>query len=165
MNSQRKILSLRALQKKIASFRRSGGGAKTVVFTNGCFDLLHAGHVQYLERAKRMGDVLIIGLNSDASIRRLKGSARPIVPQRARAAVVAALGCVDYVTIFTADTPQRLIAALAPDILVKGADWKTADISGADTVRRAGGCVRRVRLREGFSTTQLIRKIVDTCRV
>jgi len=130
-----------------------------VVFTNGCFDLLHPGHVLLLERAKRMGDALVVAVNSDRSVKALKGPARPILPQRARAMLVAALASVDYVTIFDATTPAALIARLQPDVLVKGADWPRGTMVGADVVRRRGGRIVRLPVVNGYSTTRLITRI------
>ena len=130
-----------------------------MVFTNGCFDLLHAGHVQLLERAKRLGDLLIVGLNGDRSVRRIKGPGRPIVHEGDRALVLAALQSVDYVAIFNEPTPQRLIARLRPQILAKGADWSASQIVGSDIVRRGGGRIVRIPLVKGYSTSRLIERI------
>jgi len=131
-----------------------------VVFTNGCFDLLHAGHVEYLERARALGDCLVVGLNSDASVRRLnKGPERPLNSEQARAQVLAGLGCVDYVTIFDQDTPYELIKRLEPDVLVKGGDWQVADIVGSDIVQAKGGQVLSIEFKDGFSTTSIVEKI------
>jgi D-beta-D-heptose 7-phosphate kinase/D-beta-D-heptose 1-phosphate adenosyltransferase len=141
--------------------RRLQRQGKRVVFTNGTFDILHRGHVEYLQAARRMGDVLMVGLNTDASIRRIKGEKRPINKNRDRAAVLSALGCVDYVCLFGDDTPQRLIAAIIPDVLVKGADWSADAIVGKDIVEAHGGRVRRIRLTPGRSTTNVIRKVLD----
>ena len=129
------------------------------MFTNGCFDLLHAGHVEYLEKAKQLGDALIIGLNSDASVKRIKGPKRPITPVKDRLRVVAGLGAVDYVTIFSEDTPLQLIRAVRPHVLVKGADWKRDRIVGAEDVCSWGGKVKRIRLLPGRSTTRLMEKL------
>jgi D-beta-D-heptose 7-phosphate kinase/D-beta-D-heptose 1-phosphate adenosyltransferase len=137
---------------------------KRVVFTNGTFDILHRGHVEYLAAAKRLGDILIVGLNSDASIRRIKGNGRPINAGRDRAAVLAALGSVDYVCLFGENTPGRLIASLVPDVLVKGADWKPGEIVGRDDVIRHGGVVRRIPLTRGRSTTGMISRILKVYR-
>jgi D-beta-D-heptose 7-phosphate kinase/D-beta-D-heptose 1-phosphate adenosyltransferase len=153
-----RIVSQRALDSLRKSLRRRG---KIVVFTNGTFDILHRGHVEYLARARARGDVLIVGLNTDASIRRIKGKGRPINPNGDRAAVLAALACVDYVCFFGGNTPARLIRLLVPDVLVKGADWKDGEIVGADVVRANGGAVRRIRLTPGRSTTGMIRKIAE----
>ena len=132
-----------------------------IVFTNGVYDLLHRGHAEYLAEARALGDRLVVGVNSDASVHRLKGPSRPIVPQADRAGLVAALACVDLVVIFDDDTPQRLIEAVQPDVLVKGADWAEADIVGGEFVKARGGRVERIRLREGISTTALVKRIVD----
>lgn len=132
---------------------------KRVVFTNGCFDILHLGHVTYLEKARKLGDALVVGLNSDASVRAIKGRGRPINKEADRAAVLAALYFVDYVSIFKEPTPEKLIRALRPDIIVKGSDWKTADIVGADFVRAYGGRVARIPLVKGRSTTAMIEKM------
>jgi rfaE bifunctional protein nucleotidyltransferase chain/domain len=152
-----RVLSLDALvrERKILARAR-----KCVVFTNGTFDILHRGHVEYLASARRMGDVLIVGLNNDASIRRIKGPRRPINPQRDRATVLASLGCVDYVCLFGSDTPLRMIARLLPDVLVKGADWKKTMIVGRDVVEAHGGSVRTVRLTAGRSTTGVIERVL-----
>ena len=140
------------------AWRRSQGGV--VVFTNGVFDLLHPGHTTLLEQARALGDVLVVGLNSDASARRLaKGADRPLVPEAARAAVVAALEAVDCVVVFEEDTPLALITALRPDVLVKGADYTLDQIVGADVVQDAGGRVERIPLVPTFSTTTLVERI------
>jgi rfaE bifunctional protein nucleotidyltransferase chain/domain len=131
---------------------------KTVVFTNGVFDIIHAGHVDILRKAKSFGDILVIGLNSDASVRRLKGSSRPINKQRDRATVLLALKAVDQVCIFREDTPKNLIELLRPDVLVKGAEYAVSEIVGADLVKSWGGKVRRVIMRRGYSTTATIRR-------
>lgn len=134
---------------------------KRIVFTNGCFDIIHAGHIKYLEKARALGDVLIVGINSDSSIKKIKGPKRPVVRQRDRATIVAALRPVDYVSIFNDATPIRLIKAIRPDVLVKGADWRLNNIVGGDFVKSYGGKVRAVPLIKGRSTSNLIRKIVD----
>jgi len=136
--------------------------AKRVVFTNGCFDILHRGHVDYLTNAKAQGDVLIVGLNTDSSVRRLKGADRPIVEEGDRAAVVAALAVVDYVCLFDEDTPYKLIQALVPDVLVKGADWSVNDIVGKDIVEAAGGSVHTIEFLPNRSTSSIIQKIAQT---
>lgn len=130
-----------------------------LVFTNGVFDLMHAGHLSSLETARSFGDVLVVGVNSDASTRRLKGPSRPFQPEADRARLVAGLRCVDAVTLFDEDTPAALIEALLPDVLVKGADYEDAEVVGADAVRAAGGEVRLVELLEGRSTTGLAARI------
>ena len=129
------------------------------MFTNGCFDLLHPGHVEYLDEARRLGDALVVGLNTDRSVSRLKGAGRPLVPQDARALVVAGLAAVDAVTLFDEDTPRALIAALLPDVLIKGGDYELASVVGREEVEAAGGEVRIVPLRKGHSTTDLVRRI------
>lgn len=154
--AQRKVTSPSALSRLV---QRAKARGEKIVFTNGCYDLLHAGHVALLERAKRYGDRLIVAINSDRSMRRLKGPARPIVSQHDRALLLAALECVDYVTIFDTPTPQRLIAHLKPHVLVKGADWGAGEIVGRNVVERAGGRVVRVPLLKGYSTSRLIARI------
>ena len=152
-----KVVSLPALARIRARLRRQG---KRVVFTNGTFDIVHRGHVEYLSAARKMGDVLIVGLNSDSSIRRIKGPRRPINRGADRAAVLAALASVDYVCSFGEDTPYRMIRRLLPDVLVKGADWKKAAIVGSDVVEQNGGSVRTVRLTPGRSTTNVIERVL-----
>jgi len=137
----------------------------TIVFTNGCFDLLHPGHVDLLERARALGDRLIVGLNSDRSVRALKGEGRPLLPQEERAAILRALRCVDEVIIFDELTPARVIEALQPDVLVKGGDWPVEQIIGADAVLRAGGRVLSLALKPGYSTTALVQRIVHSSRL
>ncbi|OGX28768.1 MAG: glycerol-3-phosphate cytidylyltransferase [Omnitrophica WOR_2 bacterium RIFCSPHIGHO2_02_FULL_67_20] len=151
-----KIKPLRAL---VGVVRRANARGRRVVFTNGCFDLLHAGHVKLLEHARRQGDLLIVGLNSDRSVRALKGPGRPVFSQRDRALLLAELQSVDYVTIFNERTPQRLIERLRPDVLMKGADWRSGQIVGSDVVRRKGGRVVRFPLLKGYSTTALIQRM------
>ena len=132
---------------------------RRIVFTNGVFDILHPGHLRYLQHARSLGDALIVGLNADASVRRNKGPERPINPQDERAEVLEALACVDAVVLFEEDTPDRIIKAIQPDILVKGADWGENAIVGRDTVEARGGRVVRVPIEQGYSTTEIIRKI------
>lgn len=153
-----KLVSLQKLKKHIGIVRKKG---KTIVFTNGCFDIIHAGHVRYLKKAKSLGGILVIGLNSDSSVKKIKGEKRPIVPQRERAEVLSGLEAVDYVVLFNEPTPIKLIKAVLPDILVKGADWASHEIVGADIVKAAGGKIKRVRLVEGRSTTNIIKKILE----
>lgn len=138
---------------------RAHQAGKKVVFTNGVFDLLHRGHVDYLAKAKSFGDLLVVGLNSDASVHHIKGPKRPIQSQADRAAILLALKAVDYVVMFSEDTPERLISIVRPDVLVKGADYKLDEIVGAKFVRSYGGKVKRVRLTGGRSTTEIIRKL------
>jgi D-beta-D-heptose 7-phosphate kinase/D-beta-D-heptose 1-phosphate adenosyltransferase len=156
--SMEKVVELQQLVKIRKELKQKG---LKVVFTNGCFDILHRGHVEYLRKAKQLGDVLIIGLNTDQSVRRVKGEKRPINCQEDRAAVLAALEAVDYVCFFPEETPAHIIEALIPDILVKGADWKLDEIVGRETVRRAGGKVARIEQVPGASTRGTIRKIIE----
>ncbi len=137
------------------NWRKQG---KTVVFTNGCYDILHPGHVRFLDQARALGDVLIVALNTDASVNRSKGPSRPIVPENDRAGVAAALAAVDAVTLFDEETPRDLIAALLPDVLVKGADWSHF-IAGREEVEAAGGRVLTLPLQPGYSTTAIIERI------
>lgn len=153
-----KIVALKRLLKELAVERKTGA---KVVFTNGCFDIIHAGHVRYLKKAAALGDVLVLGLNSDRSVRVIKGEKRPIVPQAERAEVLAALASVDYVVIFNEPTPIRLIEAILPDVLVKGADWAAGKIVGADAVKKNNGRIRRVTLVKGRSTTNIIKRILE----
>ena len=149
---------LDSLQTALTSFRNEG---RPVVFTNGCFDILHAGHVRYLREAARLGGALVVGLNSDASVRRLKGEERPINPVEDRAEVLAGLACVDLVAVFEQDTPEELIRAVCPDILVKGADWKDKGVVGAEFVEAQGGEVKLIDLVPGRSTTAIVSKIKE----
>ena len=143
----------------ILRFGREKRNGRRVVFTNGCFDLLHPGHIQCLEQARELGDVLIVGLNSDASVRQLKGEGRPLLPERERAEILAALESVDAVVIFDDLTPQRVIARLLPDILVKGGDWAGDRIVGREEVEAAGGRVVSAPVVPGYSTTEIVKKI------
>jgi rfaE bifunctional protein nucleotidyltransferase chain/domain len=145
-------------RKALGRFRETNR-QRTIVFTNGCFDILHRGHVELLLEAKGLGDLLVVGLNSDASVRRLKGRGRPLVGERDRAFVLAALEAVDRVVIFDEDTPLETIRALEPDVLVKGSEYGAGEIVGASLVEERGGRVVRVRMRRGYSTTSLLRKI------
>ena len=140
----------------VEGWRRAG---ESVVFTNGVFDLMHLGHVEYLEDAAALGDRLVVGVNADASVRRLKGAERPFVPQDERAELVAALACVDLVAVFEEDTPERLIREVAPDVLVKGGDWALDRIVGREFVEARGGRVLTVPVRAGHSTTTLVERI------
>ncbi len=157
MASTDKILSLALLEKELAVHKAAG---KQSVFTNGCFDILHAGHVRYLTAARAEGDILVVGLNSDASVRIIKGRKRPLVSETQRAEVLAGLGCVDYIAIFDEPDPYRLIQTLMPDVLVKGSDWAEIDIIGADIVKKNGGRVIRVDLLPDVSTSKMIEKII-----
>jgi len=156
--SVEKILTAEQVVQRLRSHRKSG---QSIVFTNGCFDLIHAGHVRYLTEAKALGDVLVIGLNSDNSVRRIKDSGRPLVAQDQRAEVLAGLSCVDYITFFDDPDPYELIRAVSPDILVKGADWEERDIIGGDLVTSSGGRVERIRLVPGIFTSMIIRRILE----
>jgi D-beta-D-heptose 7-phosphate kinase/D-beta-D-heptose 1-phosphate adenosyltransferase len=151
-NRRKKRWSARPLATELRRRQRRG---ERVVFTNGCFDLIHPGHIRYLRAAGRLGDVLVVALNSDASVRRLKGAGRPLVPVAARCEVVAALEMVDYVTVFGTDTPYDLIRLLRPDVLAKGGDWPIDRIVGADLVLARGGKVRSLPFAKGYSTSNL----------
>jgi rfaE bifunctional protein nucleotidyltransferase chain/domain len=154
-------LGIFTLDEAILRFGREKRNERRVVFTNGCFDLLHPGHIRSLEYARSLGDALIVGLNSDASVRQLKGEGRPVIPERERAEILAALECVDGVVIFDDVTPQRVIAALLPDVLVKGGDWPGDQIVGREEVEAAGGRVVSVPVVPGYSTTEILKKIRD----
>jgi D-beta-D-heptose 7-phosphate kinase/D-beta-D-heptose 1-phosphate adenosyltransferase len=156
-----RVLSREQAVALVASLRAQG---KTVVFTNGVFDLLHPGHVRYLQVARGLGDALILGLNADASVRRNKGPSRPITPERERAEVLAALNAVDAVVIFGEDTPAEIVEALQPDILVKGADWPADQIVGRDTVEARGGRVVLVAVEQGYSTTSIVERVQRAAR-
>ncbi len=153
-----RVLGLEDLRAVREDLRKQG---KIFVFTNGCFDMVHRGHVEILKKARALGDALAVGINSDDSVKRLKGERRPIVPQDDRAAVVAALGSVDFVTIFEDDTPERIIEALLPDVLVKGSDYELSEIAGRDAVESAGGRVVRVELYGEHSTEKTFRRIAE----
>jgi rfaE bifunctional protein nucleotidyltransferase chain/domain len=156
-----KITPRNELKATVERLKREG---KKVVFTNGCFDILHAGHTRYLREARKMGDALILALNSDSSVRSIKGPMRPIVPEAERAEVVASLDSVDYVTVFDELTPLELIEFLRPDVIVKGGDWAEKDIVGAETVRKWGGRVAIMPQIEGASTTNIIDKVLQVYR-
>ena len=147
------------LEEMIVRFGREKRNGKRVVFTNGCFDLLHPGHIHSLEAARGLGDLLIVGINSDESVRTLKGEGRPVIPQEERAEILANLECVDAVVIFEESTPQKVVAALLPDILVKGSDWPGNQIVGREEVEAAGGKVVLVDVVPGYSTTDILNKI------
>lgn len=157
----RKIYGREQLQEELERNCRPG---RRIVFTNGCFDILHAGHVRYLRKARAMGDVLVVAVNSDASVRALKGEKRPVVPEAERAELVAALEMVDYVTIFSELTPLALIEQLRPDVLVKGGDWPREAIVGREAVESWGGRVAIVPLEEGLSTTNIVDKVLSVYR-
>lgn len=151
-----KIKKVAVLAKVLKKAKAAG---KTIGFTNGCFDILHVGHVRYLKAAKHGCDILVVGVNSDSSVRRLKGKSRPLNPQNARTEVLASLDCVDYITLFGQDTPSKLIRALNPDVLFKGGDWKADEVVGGDHVRKNGGRVRIIPYVKGYSTTATIKKM------
>jgi len=152
-----KILSRDALKQVIDRLKREG---RKIAFTNGCFDILHVGHVRYLREAGKMGDVLVLALNSDASVRAIKGEKRPLVPENERADVVAALEFIDYVTIFDELTPLELIEYLQPDVIIKGGDWTEENVVGRDAVKRWGGRVAIIPEIPGASTTNIVEKIM-----
>lgn len=148
------FLDLNSLLKHLEPIRKN----KKIVFTNGCFDLLHIGHVKYLQQARSLGDLLVVGVNSDASVQKLKGPTRPLQNEVDRAEILAALACVDYTVIFTDETPLDLIQKVHPHVLVKGGDWKPEQIVGSDFVLKNGGQVRSLQFVEGRSTTLLVQK-------
>ncbi len=152
-----KIVKVKELINRIDPFRRSG---KQVAFTNGCFDIMHAGHVRYLAAARSEGEILVVGINSDKSVKSIKGKNRPIMPQDQRAEVLAGLWCVDYVVFFDEPDPLRLIQAIKPDVLVKGEDWAEDKIIGADFVKADGGKVVRIAVVPDISTSMIIEKII-----
>lgn len=152
-------LDILTLEEAILRFGREKRNGRRIVFTNGCFDLLHPGHIGSLEQARALGDVLIVGLNSDASVRQLKGTGRPVLPERERAEILAALECVDAVVIFDEPTPREVIARLLPDVLVKGGDWPGDQIVGREEVEAAGGRVVSIPVVPGYSTTAILQKI------
>ncbi len=153
----KKVLNLNSLLKRLKTHRTAGD---KIVFTNGCFDILHAGHVEYLTAARAEGEVLVVGLNSDASVGIIKGENRPIVKEPQRAAVLAGLECVNYVTLFEDPDPLRLIRTILPDVLVKGVDWEDGEIIGADIVKQHGGRVVRVPFVSDASTSKIIESIL-----
>ena len=156
-----KILKREDLKKELEALRRQG---KKIAFTNGCFDILHVGHVRYLREAKKTADVLVLALNSDVSVRTIKGEKRPLVPQDERADVVAALESIDYVTLFDEPTPLELIEYLRPNVLIKGGDWAEENIVGRDSVKSWGGKVVVIPETEGASTTNIIDKVLKVYR-
>ncbi|HLE31547.1 MAG TPA: D-glycero-beta-D-manno-heptose 1-phosphate adenylyltransferase [Bacteroidota bacterium] len=148
-----------SLQELLVARKRIKIEGKRVVFTNGCFDILHRGHVEYLRKAKALGDVLVVGVNTDSSVRRIKGPDRPVIDESDRAFVLAALASVDYVCLFNEDTPYELIRALVPDMLVKGADWAIEKVVGRDIVEAAGGSVQTIEFLPDRSTTGILERI------
>ena len=161
IRDETKIVSLDQLLPRISAIRKQGG---KIAFTNGCFDILHSGHAAYLEKARQTSDCLIVGLNSDKSVRSIKGTGRPVNSEMERARVLAGLGCVDFVVLFGEDTPQRLIRDILPDVLVKGADWQEENIVGAPEVKSAGGKVVRIPFEHAVSTTEVISRVMNTAR-
>ena len=157
MHTMSKIINLKDLLEKIRLIRGQG---KKIVFTNGCFDIMHVGHVRYLAAAKAKGEILVVGLNSDKSVNSIKGGKRPIICEAQRAEVLASLWCVDYIVLFNEPDPLELIQAIKPDVLVKGADWSEDKIIGADFVKKNGGKVVRVPLVPEASTSAIIQKIL-----
>ena len=151
-----KIFPLKALLPVLARETRAG---KKIVFTNGCFDILHVGHVRYLQKARTLGDLLVVGVNADSSVKKIKGPGRPVNSQRARAEVLAALECVDFIVFFASSTPLELIRSVRPQVLVKGGDWPKHKIVGAALVEAGGGLVRTLPFIPGFSTTRVLGKI------
>lgn len=156
MKSLNNIIKPEDIKKKLSKFKAE---SKTIIFTNGCFDIIHAGHISYLNEAKALGDLLIVGLNSDESVSRLKGKDRPIVNETDRAYILANLKPVDYVVLFNEDTPYELIKKIKPDILVKGADYEGKSIAGSDIVESSGGKTVLIKFVKGKSTTEIIKKI------
>jgi rfaE bifunctional protein nucleotidyltransferase chain/domain len=156
LDAAEKVVDRKTLKEKVDSLRQSG---KVVVFTNGCFDLFHVGYVRLLQEARKQGDCLVVAVNSDRSVRYIKGADRPEIPEKERAEVLAAMACVDWVTIFDESDPLVLIKLLKPDILVKGADWSEEKIVGASEIKEAGGKVVRIPLEPGISTSALIERI------
>jgi len=154
---KQKIKERKELTKIIKILKAKG---KRIVFTNGCFDLLHIGHIRYLEKAKTLGDILVVGVNSDSSVRKLKGPKRPLLPVRERAEILSGLGCVDYVTIFDELDPLKLITSLQPNVLVKGGDWTKEQIVGGEVVEKSGGEVVIIPFVKGASTSDLIEAIL-----
>ena len=156
--NQKKIIPRFKIKKIIKKIKNE---KKTIVFTNGCFDILHAGHVKYLEKAAQYGDILVLGLNSDKSVKNIKGDKRPINKENLRACVAAGLFCIDYIVLFDEPDPMSLIKEIEPNVLVKGADWTIENIIGSDFVKQRGGIIKTVNLEPDISTTIIINKIVE----
>jgi D-beta-D-heptose 7-phosphate kinase/D-beta-D-heptose 1-phosphate adenosyltransferase len=154
---KQKIKERKELTRIIKALKAKG---KRIVFTNGCFDLLHIGHVRYLEKARGLGDILVVGVNSDSSVQKIKGSRRPLLPEEERTEILSGLGCVDYLTIFNEIDPLKLITSLHPDVLVKGGDWTKEEIVGREVVERLGGKVVIIPFVQGASTSNLIETIL-----
>ena len=161
LETAQKILERNTLKERVDSLRLKG---KVVVFTNGCFELIHIGHIRLLQKARKRGDCLVVAVNSDRSVRQIKGPDRPIIPEEQRAEVVAAMGCVDWVTIFDEPDPLVLIKLLKPDVLVKGSDWPEEKIVGASEVKEAGGKVSRIPQEVGVSTSDILEKVGTAAR-
>lgn len=157
---KKKLLDIASLKRQMAVWHFLG---KKIVFTNGCFDIIHLGHIDYLARAKDLGNILVIGLNTDDSVRRIKGVNRPVNDQNSRALILASLRFVDVVILFEEDTPYNLIKEVKPDILVKGSDYKTKEIVGADIVKENGGIITTIDFLEGYSTSSIVKKIKHSC--
>jgi rfaE bifunctional protein nucleotidyltransferase chain/domain len=155
---KKKIIPRSRIKNLMGDLKNKG---QKIVFTNGCFDLLHVGHVRYLQKARTLGDCLIIGLNSDRSVRSIKDPNRPLIPEDQRAEVLAALECVDYIVLFDEADPRKVIEEIRPDVLVKGADWPMDKIIGADLVHAFGGEVRRVKLVPSISTSEIIKRVLS----
>ncbi len=155
---KKKFLTLKRFLPILKNLRKKG---KRIVFTNGCFDLIHAGHIHLLQTASSKGDILVVGINSDFSIRKLKGEGKPIFPLKERIEILAAIKYVDYIIPFSSATPANLIAKIIPDVLVKGSDWKSSEIVGRETVEGSGGKVSTVHLKKGISTSILIERIIS----
>ena len=158
----KKILERTTLKEKIDALRKKG---KKIAFTNGCFDILHVGHVRYLQEARKTADILILALNSDSSVRAIKGEKRPLVPEMERAEVLAALECIDFITIFSELTPLELICYLKPDVLIKGGDWPEDQVVGRNEIRKWGGHVTLIPEVAGKSTTNIVDKIISVYRL
>jgi len=154
----KKIKKITALKKAVSALKKK---RKRIVFTNGCFDILHCGHIKYLEAAKKLGDYLIVGLNSDKSTKKIKGNNRPIVPQNDRAQILAALSCTDFIVIFNESNPLKLIKELRPDVLVKGGDWKKRDIVGNSFVESYRGKIKTIPFVKNYSTSSIIKSIIQ----
>jgi D-beta-D-heptose 7-phosphate kinase/D-beta-D-heptose 1-phosphate adenosyltransferase len=154
---KQKIKERKELSRIIKNLKAKG---KRIVFTNGCFDLLHIGHVRYLEKARALGDILVVGVNSDSSVQKIKGPKRPLLPEEERTEILSGLGCVDYITLFNEIDPLKLITSLRPDVLVKGGDWTREEIVGREVVERCGGEVVIIPFVQGVSTSNLIEMIL-----
>ncbi|MCX7697900.1 MAG: D-glycero-beta-D-manno-heptose 1-phosphate adenylyltransferase [Candidatus Goldbacteria bacterium] len=157
MKCNKIIFSRKKLLKILKKLKIQG---KKIVFTNGCYDILHIGHIRFLKKAKKFGDILLVALNSDSSVKKIKGDKRPIIPQRERAEVLSALEFVDFITVFYEPDPYNIIKDIKPDVLVKGGDWPLNKIIGADIVKKSGGIVKNIKYIKGNSTTEIINKVL-----